>query len=121
MSAKQLRALLSSDVTFELTVEQDDIPVKGNALASGDDLADRECENEILHRLDQGDVWAWAHVTVTARWKGWSASDSLGACSYASEQDFRGDAYFADLKSEALASLNETLQANASDLIDLCE
>ena len=43
--------------TIEVTAAQDDIPVRGNAMASGDDATDRECEDDILTRLDSGDVW----------------------------------------------------------------
>jgi hypothetical protein len=89
--------------TIEVTAEQDDTPVRGNALASGDAAEDRECENEILSRLDSGDVWAWACVRVTATCEDCDAegSDTLGACSYANERDFRDDAYFAQMIEQA--------------------
>jgi hypothetical protein len=112
-----IRALTENEVTFELTVEQDDIPVRGNALASGDADEDRKCEDEILRRLDQGDVWAWASVRVTARWEGFEGHDYLGGCSYESERDFvRSGGYFDDMKDAALAELNEAIQAHAAKL-----
>lgn len=85
--------------TYTLTAEQDDIPVRGNAMASGDDAADRECEDEILARLDAGDVWAWAHVTVmcTCDDCGAMGEDNIGACSYADESEFRADGYYDDM------------------------
>jgi hypothetical protein len=102
-------ALQEKDVTFEVTAEMDDLPVRGNALASGDDEADRECEDEIIRRLNQGDVWAWACVKVTARFGEHEAHDYLGACSYADENDFRACAYFTDMKAEVLAQLNRSM------------
>ena len=69
--------------------QEDDCPVRGNALASGDDAYDKKVEDEILERLDNGDVWAWAVVEVRAGYGDLSASDYLGACSYESEKDFR--------------------------------
>ena len=58
------KTLLMADVTFIVRAEQDHIPVRGNALASGDAQADRMEENRILQRLREGDVWAWACVEV---------------------------------------------------------
>ena len=46
--------------TISIHVEQDDTPVRGNAMASGDDAADR-----ILTELSWN-VWAWATVEVRA-------------------------------------------------------
>lgn len=85
---------LADAATIELTVAADDAPVRGNALASGDAALDRATEDEIIARLDAGDVWAWARVTVTATvtlpdGSTLTGSDTLGACSYASEDDFR--------------------------------
>jgi hypothetical protein len=37
-----------SDVTITLTCEPEDVPVRGNAMASGDDAYDRKVENRIL-------------------------------------------------------------------------
>ena len=106
-TAKQLT---ESDVTFHVIAEQDHIPVRGNALASGDDAEDRRCEDEILKRLNDGDVWAWAVVEVEARYHGLVGRDVLGGCSYRDEADFREPGgYFDDMKSEALADLQHQL------------
>ena len=86
---------------YRIEVEQDCIPVRGNALASGDAEADREAEDEILARLDRGDVWAWAAVTVIAEQDGFEGHDSLGGCSYASEADFKRSDYYADMRNVA--------------------
>lgn len=69
-------------IDFKLIVEQDDMPVRGNALASGDDELDRKTEQEIIDRLDNGDVWAWAQVSIRASWAGFRGDDHLGGCSY---------------------------------------
>lgn len=99
---------MSARIEVTLHVEQeDDIPVRGNAMASGDWAVDREVEDEILERLDRGDVWAWASVKVTATLWGpkndklLTASVYLGGCSYKDEADFRADGYFADMAKEA--------------------
>lgn len=104
-----MRKLTVNEVVFRVDVEQDDTPVRGNALASGDEAEDRACENEIERRLDRGDVWAWACVTVVAEWGGFRGTASIGGCSYADEADFKSDAYYLDLRDEALDDLNATI------------
>jgi hypothetical protein len=109
MGKKDLR----EQAQIALEVEQDDLPVRGNALASGDTAVDRECEDAILARLDAGDVWAWAHVRVVARIEldeeDFEAEAALGGCSYAGEADFRACDYYADMLGEALDRLYEEL------------
>ena len=99
---------------ISIHVTQDDCPVRGNAMASGDDDLDREVENMILARLDNGDVWAWASVEVRAEFRGLQASDYLGACSYRNQRDFkRNSGYFEDMVAAAtneLADLVADLQ-----------
>lgn len=111
-------------IEYMIEVEQCDIPVRGNALACGDDAEDRAAEDEILARLDRGDVWAWASVRVLASWECFTGASSwLGGCSYASESDFKGPefevtepdgskhltSYYEDLCSEALDDLKRQL------------
>ena len=94
--------LAMAESTFMLTAEADHIPVRGNAIASGDDDYDRKVENEILERLDAGDVWAWASVEVSANCNrcGEPMSEYLGACSYANADDFRVGGYYVDMCDE---------------------
>ncbi|GAG86978.1 unnamed protein product, partial [marine sediment metagenome] len=91
MSAKELTA---ADVAFVLTIEPEDIPVRGNAMASGDEEVDRRVEDGIIERLDQGDLWAWCSVKVTATLlddTDLEGADYLGGCSYRDEEDFCQD------------------------------
>ena len=102
------RPLTREEIAIRLNAEPEFIPVEGNAMASGDDAFDQEIEHNILSRLQQDDVWAWAAVTVTASWGPFSASDHLGCCSYADEDDFRQPCgYFDDMVDEALEELNK--------------
>jgi hypothetical protein len=106
-----------NEITYKLYAEQDDMQVRGNALASGDDEEDRRCEDEILERLDSGDVWAWASVKVEAEididGETFTGEDYLGACSYVDEKDFMQDGYYDDMKAQALQDLIETLERTA--------
>lgn len=103
---------LISDITFTITVERDDQPIRG-AFASGDDARDRADETELITRLENGDTWAWAYVTVTGHCKDrlgfFEAADALGGCSYADEADFRAGPYFTDMC--------ETIRADIADQI----
>jgi len=103
------KKLTASEVTFSIVAEAEYIPVRGNAMASGDDAADYEAECEIQGQLARGNMWAWCCVVVTATWGDWSASDTLGACSYADEADFKKGGYYEDMCDNALAALNADL------------
>lgn len=99
-SALALRA------TITIHAEQDDCPVRGNAMASGDDDDDRACEDVILARLDKGDLWAWASVTVRAELDEFTGENHLGGCSYLHEEDFRQQGgYFEQMQEEARTDL----------------
>jgi hypothetical protein len=110
--AKRLETIRKQS-RIEVFAEQDDIPVRGNAMASGDDELDRKTEDWILRRLDSGDVWAWAAVTVRVTWKGISCEDHLGACSYDDEADFRqeGGGYFGSMVDICVAEIEKTAEA----------
>lgn len=69
--------------------------------------SDTKCEDEILARLDRGDLSAWFSAKVecvisTPDGSEYRGTDYLGACSYASVKDFvqAGD-YYSDMKSAA--------------------
>jgi hypothetical protein len=105
---KTMKRLTEKDVTFTLDVMEEQIPVRGNALASGDDVEDKRYEDEIIRRLENGDVWAWACVKVTAHWNDFYGDDSLGCCSYENEEQFKQPGgYYDDMKIAALNRLNE--------------
>ena len=107
MSYKHLNA---SDVVFTMEAEEDDCEVRGNAMASGDDTYDSEVENEILARLNVGDIWAWASVLVTATDSktGLTGHDYLRSCSYKHAADFiQTSGYYEDMKHTALDNLNQ--------------
>jgi len=88
---------------FDLIVEYEQIPVRGNAMASGDDAADKAYEDEIIERLERGDVWAWAAVEVRCTHipSGIHASDYLGGCSYRDEEDFKANGDYESMREDA--------------------
>jgi hypothetical protein len=111
----KLRKLTAYDVTFDLSCLEEDIPVRGNAMASGDADEDKRVEDKIIAELDHN-LWAWCCARVRATWRGFAGEAYLGGCSYDSEDDFRNDQHFTDMCDEALDQLNTTL-AVAAELI----
>lgn len=93
--------------TVEFNVEacQEYTEVRGNAMCSGDDDYDRKVEDRILANLDDGNVWTWASIRVSASIDGIECADYLGCCSYKDEEDFLKDVYYLDMKCEALSNL----------------
>lgn len=61
------KKLTKEDVDITVRAEQDHIPVRGNAIASGDDLVDRGVEEEInwpsnRHPKRETDLWALGYA-----------------------------------------------------------
>lgn len=98
------------EVEFEVIAEYEQMRVRGNVIVSGDDAFDKEVEDGIIERLNNGDVWSWAMVTVRASYKGITANDYLGGCSYGSEEDFKKGGYYEDMKQNAYNQLIEQLK-----------
>jgi hypothetical protein len=105
------RKLNRDEIQIRITVLPEEIPVKGNAICSGDEDFDQQVEAEILERLAQDDLWAWATVSVTAEWEGMEEANYLGCCCYANEEEFRQEGgYFDDMVQEAVSNLNLRLR-----------
>jgi hypothetical protein len=100
---------------------EEDMPVRGNAMASGDDAVDAAAEKAIIADLAAGNEWAWCTVRVQVSWTApsgrvYHANDYLGGCSYKDEADFRADSYYADMVARALDMLNTDLRTTYADL-----
>jgi hypothetical protein len=92
------------DVIFIVEALPEDVPVRGNAVASGDEEFDRKVEDEILEAMEWNE-WAWCLVRVTAIYEEWEGTDYLGCCSYESEEEFKAGGYWDDMKELAYADL----------------
>jgi hypothetical protein len=93
-------------INYRLECLPEHVEVRGNASASGDDAWDKEIEDKILSALDQGNLWAWCCVKVTAEYRGLEGTDYLGSCSYESEEQFREcGGYFESMKEQAAEQL----------------
>ena len=105
-----MKPITREETKVRILAEPEFVPVEGNACVSGDDDFDREVEHNVLCRLQQGDVWAWAAVTVVVAWGSFEGRAHLGCCSYADEEDFRKPGgYFDDMVAEAIEELNKVL------------
>lgn len=115
----QIRKLRMDEVEFSLLVHPEHTPIEGNALASGDEETDQEAEREIARQLAAGNEWAWCMVEVKAEWRGFTASDYLGCCSYKNEAEFKAVGYYEDMRNQALEYLNTILGEYAARLHEL--
>ena len=106
ISMQKLEAL--AEIT--LTIEPEDVPIEGNASAIDEDT-DRETVTWIRDQLDRGNEWAWCTVIVRARYAGLEGGDSLGCCSYESEEAFKvPGGYYDDMVRIALHELAAQLE-----------
>lgn len=99
------------DVDFSIECLPEEISIRGNCMASGDDAADEACAVEIERQLEDGNPWAWCTVRVIASCGELEVSEYLGACSYASEEDFRASDYFESMRDEAFEQLQKQVAA----------
>lgn len=116
MNSIILKDILRDRVEWSLDVMLEEIEPYGNCLASGDDEQDRQAADDITNQVNSGNIWAWCCVKVSAKYKGFEGYDVLGCCSYKSEEDFRQDGYYADMRDEALNDLVKQLQ-EAKDVL----
>lgn len=113
-----IRKLTADEVEFTIEIGAESIPI-ADQFETGDASQDQEIVDGIQKQLDAGNLWAWCCVQVTARWGDWTATDYLGACSYASEAKFRADGYWADMQASTLEQLNVEIARTAKALSEL--
>ncbi len=116
-----MRKLTKNDVTVKVYCLEEECSIRGNALDSGDDAVDRECEDSIREDLNSGNEWAWCTVKVVVCWKDFYGSDFLGCCSYDSEEDFKHGGYYDDMVDNALDDLNGIIERTYAALEELGE
>jgi hypothetical protein len=113
-----MTTLTTKDVDFEIFCEPEEMQIRGNCMASGDDAEDEDCALWIENELAGGNEWAWCSVRVTASWNGLEAHDYLGGCSYACKKDFTAEGgYFDDMKAQAFALLQEQIPRPGEEVI----
>lgn len=95
----KIRDALASRVEYDLRAYPEVDSPEGYFSAPEDAAAVRS-------RIAAGGDWAWCTVEIRASWNGLVATDSLGACSYDSEDDFiENSGYIESLKGLALDNL----------------
>lgn len=99
---KLTRESLAKLATVELSIQPETIGVAEHF----DDPADVQW---VIDQLGRGNDWAWCDATVTAKYDGCTGRDTLGACSYKSEADFRKNC-MPDMVSAALDDLWRQLE-----------
>lgn len=112
--ARQWIEIQELEQTYDISikVEDDDLPIRGNLICTGDDKLDRKFEDEVIGRVHIGDVWAWAAVTVTVNHAGCEAYDHLGGCCYEDELQFKRGGYYYDMIHQCLDQIKAELLSN---------
>ncbi len=100
--AQLTRESLAKLATVELSIEPETIAVEGH-------FDDPEDVAWVRDQLARGNEWAWCDATVTAEYDGIKGRDTLGACSYKGESDFRMNC-MPDMVSAALDDLWRQLE-----------
>lgn len=114
----ELRKLTLEEVEFTVTTEPELEGPEGHFSCS-DEEVDREMMDEINERIRKGDSIAWCTLVVTAKWKDFVVTNTLGACSFADVKDLEGEVEAYGMKQEALDSLQGNIQSVFDMLIEL--
>lgn len=106
MTTTSIRDVTISEVEFFTEIEPEEIITPKESF---DD--DGTQERQIREQLEQGNDYAWCQITVTAIWEGIAGVASLGGVSASDEAGALEVAAFYELKEEAVAHLNQEIQA----------
>jgi hypothetical protein len=99
-----------------LSIEVDAFPEDFGPEGQFDDPKDLALVKKRMARS----VWGWCSVRVRAKWKGLTAVDYLGGCSYKSEEDFiKTSGYYEDMVATVKADLREQALDIANSLDEL--
>jgi hypothetical protein len=100
--------LTESEVVFSVYI----VPCQDNPW---DAFEDEEIAKQVSADLEFN-PWAWCDIRVVARWKDYTGDDYLGECSYGSEEEFKQDGYYSDMKKVALDNLNSNIAKLVNNL-----
>jgi len=115
-----LRELNADEVEFNVAVEPEYIYVEdGLVQDSGDEVADRAAEQEIINRINNGDDLAWVIITATAKWKEFEGYSHIGCCTFDHVSEIDSFVKDYELHEEALEDLNKTLKSIYDKLKEL--
>jgi hypothetical protein len=106
---------IKQQATIEIIIHPEDLLIRGNLVASGDDALDKQLEDAVIEELEHN-PWAWCVVEVKATWMGLGASTFLGGCSYRSENDFKVDGYYDDMVNEVIKELVKNVNEIQAEL-----
>jgi len=74
-----------------------------------------------IRRAAEDNVWAWCYVKVTGTYKGIVEFEGLGGCNYGSEEEFKNDPYYKDLRTDILANIQKRVSEIVEDAAVLAD
>lgn len=119
LTLDKIKQALATQASISVSIEEEDMHVRGNAIESGDKEFDRSVEDRILADLENGNPYAWCYVRVTAMWGEFEASDSLGMVSCETREEV--DALIADhdMRENATHALAEKILKAYNEIASL--
>lgn len=122
-NAKTLRDKVRSMVSIDVWCEPEDESIRGS-FDSGDAALDEEDVQRIERDLADGNAWAWCTACVrvtlaTPRAAVTSSVQYLGACNYASKEEFTVETrdYYEDMIETALDEILATIELDYVPLL----
>lgn len=85
---------------------------------SPSDMFDDERDIKYIQKQwERGNDYVWFCAKVTVSYKGYSADDYLGCCSYESERDFKENSgYYADMIYQCVQEINNAITDTNADI-----
>jgi hypothetical protein len=120
MNKKQLIDFLKVNAQVDFNALEEHCQVRGNAQAIDEEL-DKQVEDSIIERLNNGYLEAWFCAEVTAKYKGFKGTDYLGCCSYNSFDDFLKEkgGYYTDMIHCAITGLADAILESKKTIDEL--
>ncbi len=86
-------------------------------ISPADQFDDEKTLKWVLEQYnDYGNIYAWFCAKITVKYKGYEATDYLGACSYKDENDFKKGGYYDDMLNTCIMEINREVSAHNAEI-----
>ena len=94
---------------IEFTPENEDTPID-------DMFSEPQDVQWIYDQIDSGNDAAWFFAKVEIKYRGFSATDYLGCCSYASFKEFQNDVYYPEMVQTCVNEINQDIEQHNREI-----
>lgn len=111
-----MKTLTKDMVDFQISIKQEDISIEKYLSFELTGVDHSEYIKKVLD--DDGyNPWLWCVVKVSALYKGLTSTNYLGGCCYESEDKFKADRYYQDMKDVAFDELKNQVDDILTDFV----